>query len=307
MTLLNRISVLAAKVEATPGTAETLTNTEAAYNILDANIVANLEMSDRPIQGSFRHLPSVPGARSATCTFTLEMTGNGAGGVPAWATVFLAACGFVNTTGTLSPVAEAPGANVKTLTIGLYENGRRKLMSGAVGNAVFNFTFGQLISISFTFEGLWQGASDQTLLVPTYPTIIPMRAASTTFTIAALTPCFDTMTLDLGNTLYLRPCSGNATGYISGIITSRKPMITLDPEAKLVATDDRYGRWLAMTTQAFSYAVTNGTDTITFAAPAVQILNVDPGEREQLKTDSTQLMCCASGTSAELTIAFAAA
>jgi len=88
MTLLSRLSVLAAKVEATPGSAETLAAADAAFNIMDAEMNANIDVSTRPIQGSFRKLPGVPGMRTATCTFSLELIGDGSGGVPTWATTF---------------------------------------------------------------------------------------------------------------------------------------------------------------------------------------------------------------------------
>jgi hypothetical protein len=307
MTLPRRFTVLAAKVEATPGTAEALTASEAAYNIFDAQITPNIPMSERPQQGSYRHNAAVAGPRSATCTFRIELTGNGSGGVPTWATVFLAACGVVNSGGVLTPRNEVVGANVKTITIGVYEAGRRSRMSGAMGNAVFEFVSGQLIGIDFTFTGKWEGEDDQTLIVPTYPTRLPLRAAATTFTIGSVTPCFETMTFDLGNEVYLRPCSTTDSGFAAAVITSRRPVFSLDPEAKLVATDDRYGRWLASTTQAFSYAVEDADDSITFAAPAVQIMNVTPGERGNLITDNTELLCVASGTDPEFSITFAAA
>jgi hypothetical protein len=90
----------------------------------------------------------------------------------------LAGCGIAITNGTLSPRNEAPGTNVKTLTLGLYENGRRKLMSGAVGNVVFNFVPGEPVMMNFTFRGVYQGVSDTAILTPTYPTITPIRASS---------------------------------------------------------------------------------------------------------------------------------
>jgi hypothetical protein len=94
--MATRYSIFGAKIETTPGTAETLLAADGAWNIMEAEMNANIDVSVRPIQGTFRKLPGVAGARGATCTFSLEVIGTGAGGVPAWATTFLAACGVVN-------------------------------------------------------------------------------------------------------------------------------------------------------------------------------------------------------------------
>lgn len=307
MTLLSRLSVLAAKVETTPGTAESLSASDAAWNIMDAEMNATIPVSVRPIQGSFRKLEGVPGARQAVCTFTLEIIGDGSGGVPAWATTFLAGCGIVNSTGVLTPRGEAPGSNVKTLTIGLYENGRRKLMVGAVGNCVATITPGSSVMLAFTFTGVWAGVTDTAILSPTYPTLQPIRASNGACTINSVVQAFVTMTLDFGNVVAIRPSISTASGYVHAIITDRTPMFTIDPEAKLVATTDVFGDWQAGTTRALSVSFEDAADNVTIAAPAVQRMTVANADREGLRVDTQTLQCCRSGSDAEFSITFAAA
>lgn len=304
MTLLTSNSVLAIKTEVTPGTAETLTGAEAVYNILDAQMNATIPISVRQSQGSMTKIAGVPGARQAVCTFNLEMTGDGAGGVPAWATTLLAACGLVNTTGTLTPRSEAPGANVKTVTIGLYENGRRKLMVGAVGNVSFPISPGSSVIMAFSFTGVWAGVSDVAILAPTYPTIVPIRASSGICNINSVAQTFATATLDLGNVIAVRPSIATESGFAHAIITNRAPMWTIDPEAKLVAGGDVFGDWQTGTARALSLVFANDTDSITFGSLAAQRMTVGDADREGLRVDSQTLQCCRTGSNPELSILF---
>lgn len=308
MTLIRRNSVLAASIEATSGTIESLDASDAAFNVFNAVMNPTIDFQERPVQGSFSHLPGVLGARGATCTFSIELTGDGAGGVPGWASTFLPACGWTVSTGVFSPKSEAPGSNVKTLTIGLYENGRRKIMRGAAGTFTIEITAGQIIMLNFTFTGVWGGVTDTAILSPTYPTATPIRAAAATFTIGSVTPCFEQFSIDAGNNVILRPCIGNAdnSGYVAAMITDRRVTASTDPEAKLVATDDRYGRWLAYTTQALSMAFDDGLDIVTLAAPAAQIVSLADGDRNGLRTDATEFQFCRSSGNDEFTITFAA-
>jgi hypothetical protein len=309
MTLLSRVSLLAVKVETTPGVAETTSAADAAYNFMDAEMNGDIPVSTRPIQGSFRKLPGVPGARAAECTFSLELTGNGAAGVPGWATVLLAGCGIVNSTGTLTPRSEGPGANVKTLTMRLYENGRYKSMSGAVGNVQFVITPGQSIMMNFTFRGKWRGVVDDAMPTPTYPTIFPIRASSSDglFTINSVAQSFATATFDVGNQIELRTSIADETGIAHGIITDRSPTWTIDPESRLVAANPVFGDWVAATTRALSFKANDGADEVTFAAPAVQKITVGNGDRNGLRLDPQTLLCCRDGANAEFSIAFGAA
>jgi hypothetical protein len=304
MTLLSRLSVLAAKVEANPGVAETLAGADAAFNIMDAEMNANIDVSTRPIQGSFRKLPGVPGMRTATCTFSLELIGNGAGGVPTWATTFLSACGVVNSAGILTPRNENPGTNVKTLTIGLYEAGRRKLMRGAVGNVVFEIVPGQAVMMNFTFTGVWAGVSDTAILAPTYPTLAPIRAASGGATINLVAQTFASCSFDVGNVVAIRPSILNAEGATHGIITDRTPTFTIDPEARLVAADNIWADWIAGTTRALALSIEGSDDKVNIEAPAVQRQTISNGDREGLRLDQQTLLCCRDGANAEFLIQF---
>ena len=286
MPLLKRVRVLAAKIETTVGTAETPDATDADYNVFDAMMQANIEYIDRPSQGSFGHLPGAVGMYGATCTFKTELTGSGTPGTaPQWALALLPACGFSHTAGTFTPLAEGTGTNIKTVTLCLYENGMLKKMRGCSGNFKITFAPGKPIMFDWTFQGAWIAPTDATILAPTYPTNLPLKAASNTFTIGSWSPCFQSMTIDSGNTLTARECATAAGGLNSFAITDRVVTGSFNPETPLVATKDNYGLWIANTQEAFSYAVTDGVDTITFAGPKFERTNMQEGDRNGMVTD----------------------
>lgn len=311
MPLIRRKSVLAAKIESTSGTAESLAAADAAFNVFDLTISPTIAMTARPSQGSFSHLPAVPELRGATCTFRTEVYGSGSGGVPGWASTFLPACGWTDTAGTFSPKAEMAGANVKTITIGAYIDGNRMLLRGCAGTFTMTFETGKIASINWTFTGIWQGQSAVALLTPTYPTALPLRVANATFTFpGGYTPCWQQFTVDAGNTVILRECAQNtdASGYAAAAITDRLPTGTINPEAELDGTKDHYDLWTSMTEEAIAFSIQNATDKFALAIPKAQRMNVQLGERNGLVTDEITFQCnknAAAGND-ELTFTFSA-
>jgi hypothetical protein len=310
MSLLKKRHVLAAKIETTSGTAESLTNAEAAFNVFDLTMQPTIAFTQRQGNGSFSQMPSVRELMGGTCTFRTEIYGNGSGGVPAWADVFFPACGWTKATQTFTPKSEAPGSNVKTLTLGAYVDGRRHLMRGCAGSFTLNFETGRLASIDWTFTGVWSSTSDQSLLTPTYPTALPLRVANATFTIGSWSPCFQNLSIDAGNEVFLRECATNtdASGYAAAIITGRQVTGSINPEATLLATKPNYTNWIASTEEAFSFAIVNATDKVTFSMPKFQITNLQEGERNGVVTDEITFQAnrsVAAGND-ELSIVFAA-
>jgi len=121
MAMIRKLVTMAAKIETTPGTAETLTGAEAAFDAINPKMTPNIGMTGIQMQGKFADIEQVPEGHQATCTFTTALRGDGAAGVPVWASTFLPACGWVNSAGTFSPLTQAPGSSVKTATIAMHE------------------------------------------------------------------------------------------------------------------------------------------------------------------------------------------
>lgn len=302
MPLLKKLRVLAAKIETTSGTAIALGAADAAMNVFDVDIQANIDFNERQQQGSSSMLPGVTGLRGGSLSFKSHLYGDGAAGTPTWASTLLPACGMVESTGTFSPKTAAPGSDVKTLTMGVYENGLFKSLRGSAGTFKVICETGKPISLEWTFTGVWQAPTDVAIIAPTYPSPLPLRFSNSTFTIGgSAPPCMAKIEFDAGNNVVLRECPtvSDGSGYFGGLITERKFAGTMDPEATLVATDDVYGDWIGHTEKALSLSVTDSTDTITIAAPQIQYNNVQEGEREKLQTDDISFMCNASAAAGD--------
>lgn len=311
MPLLRRRSVFAAKTEGTIGTAETLTGSEGVYNARDFEIQPTIGMTRREGQGGFNYLPSVPEGMIGTCKIVHDIAYDGTN-IPTWASVLLPACGWVDTAGVFSPVSSGPGANVKTLTIGHYKDGKRSLLSGAMGTFQIKLDTGKVAYIEFTFTGKYSSnETDTTIIAPTYPTTIPLRFAAGALTWNSVALCTSSLTVDAGNSVIMRECvnASDRSGYVSALVTNRAPMITADPESVLVATQDRDAKWLTSTPEALSITLNGtGNSTIVIAAPEAQIENKQQGNRSDMMTDDlTWLATAGSAVDTELTITFNAA
>lgn len=287
MPLLRRRRILAAKLETVPGTAESLTAADATINVFDPTINPTIEFEERPGQGSFSHLTGTLGAYGATLTFTTELHGGST--TPVWASTLLPACGWVENTGIFSPKSRAPGVDgVKTATLALYEDGRLKVMRGAMGTFVVTFPSGRKPTIEWTFTGIWMPVTDVALVAPTYVTTPPLRFGDAALTIGAYTPKVEQVTLDAGNEVILREDATDASGYSTAIITARRPIGTLNPEAEKVGTKDVYGEWLSRTEQALAIELGGEDNYLAIEAPKLQFTNVQDGDRNNLITDELE-------------------
>jgi hypothetical protein len=308
MSLLRRRTVFAAKAESTIGTAEALTNAEGAYNVYDLLIQPQIEAIQREGQGAFNYLPAVMGARGGVATFSTDLPWGGDGAsLPTWATVLLAGCGYVNSSGTFKPKTLKPGtssADPRTLTIAGYVDGKARKLSGCMGTVSFDLPTGGLAKANWTFTGKWEDEADVSLLAPTYPTDLPSRCAGDTFQFNNVSICVSSCTIDAGNTVVLRECTTHASGYASAIVTNRQPTISADPEATL---SGRYSLFTGSTEYELEYKLpTAGSGTIIFLASKAQIQSINQGNRNDIVTDDIVWQCNKNGTTndEELTIQF---
>lgn len=299
MVLLRKKRVFAAKVETTPGTAESLTGAEGVYNAYNVVIQPNIPVEERTGQGAFNRLAGVPGGLSGTATFRTDIHYDGTN-IPTWASVLLPACGWVNNSSTFEPNTEAPGSNVKTVTIGCFADGKLFRIAGAMGTFQAVFPTGRMAYIDWTFTGKWVTASDTAIIAPTYPTTIPLRYATTTTTYNSVALCVESVTFDAGNTVILRECAADVTGYATALVTDRYPKITANPESTLVATRDPHGYLTAGTEAAFSLSVPVSTGSLTWTATDAQVLNTQDEDRGGVMVDALEFGCNRSGTTDDL-------
>jgi hypothetical protein len=306
MTQLKRKRVLAAKIETTSGTAESLTASDAAFNAYDVVFQNETEMEEREGQGGFGRIASVPGGYKGRATFKTDCPWDGTATEPSWADTFLPACGVVKATNTFTPRTEAPGANVKTLTLGCYYDGSLKMLSGCAGTGKLVCPTGKAAYWEWDFQGVWIEPSDASILSPTYPTALPMRYANSTTTFNSVALCLSNITFDIGNTVTMIECaSGN--GFARAMVTDRRPTVTGDPESKLMATQNRHALMLAMTEGILTWDLdgpTNGKMTV--SAPKAQLIANSEADRAGLVTDNLEWQLNRNGSTIdqEFTILF---
>ena len=285
--MLRKKRLIAIKHETTPGTAIALANGDAAFNAYDITITPNINVEEHVKPGGFDRNGGNPGARQGTCTFKTMLAATDSA-VPTWASVCLPACGWKNTTGLFEPVAEAPGTNAKTVTIGVYSDGKLFSIYGAMGTFRIVCPNGRPCYIEWTFTGKWAAVTDTALLTPTYPTDTVLRYATATTTFNSVALCVESLTLDAGNTVVMRECATDATGFHTALVTDRYSKLTANPESALVASRNPHGQLVAGTEAAFSLSMPYGTDSLVFAATKAQVLSVGDGNRNGIMVDDLE-------------------
>lgn len=311
MTLLRKVRVLAAKLESTSGTAESLAAADGKFNAYNIEIQPTIEYIERIGQNSFSAIDGAVGTRGGTVNFTIQLEGDGSGGIPDWAETFLPACGMVATAQVYAPKSESAGSNVKTLTIGVYENGLLKMIKGSAGTMSIAGAAGKPLEATFSFTGVWVTPTDAAAVTPTYPSAAIFRTidADTLIGGAAVT-CWEAFSIDLANEVFLRPCadSTDGSGYSAAVVVGRAPVGQLNPEASLVAADPIYTTFAAGTISAFAMDFANSTDKVAFSAPAIQRTNVQEVDRGGVQADTIDFRMLRSAAIGddELTITFSA-
>ena len=292
--LLKKVSVLAAKIESTVGTAISLDATNATFNVYNAQITPNIQFTDREGQGAFSKLSSVLGQQTGTCTFSTDLIMGTT--ESAWSSTFLPACGLGKSSTTYSCKSEAPGSTVKTLTMALYVNGVIRRLRGAVGNFVINCLAGQKISLDFTFQGVYDAFEAGAILAPTYATNQALRWAASTTSIGGTAVAASSLTFDLGNVINPLESQAVDEGVKNFIISDRRPTLTIDPEADTSNSITRYTNWLDMSPVAVAWNSGLSADggKWDFSIPAAQTINQQPGERSGIETEQLQFLATKS-------------
>jgi len=307
MSLLALKRVFAAKVEGTIGTAETLTGAEGAFNAYGTIIKPTVPVEPREHQGGFNKRAGVKGAQMGVATFKTDLAWDGTATLPTWASVLLPACGFVNNSGTFTPRTEAPGSNVKTVTIGCFMDGSIvETICGAMGDFRIVMPAGQVGFIEWTFTGVYKSVASGSLITPTYPTAPLIRYANSATTFNSVGLQNENFTFAAGNSVVMLE-GQTVEGYTHAVVSDRNPRYTSNPLSVLLATQNRYTAWLDSTEAVLSVTLAGpSTSTIVISSPKAQILNKQPGERNKIVIDELEFAANANGSTVdqEVSIAF---
>ena len=311
--ILSNRQIVAAKIEAAEGTPETLAGADANVQILEpAKWEPNIGMFARQLMDvSYSNFAMIPGTRLGTITFTVENKGSGAAGTaPALGKCFKA-CGLGETvvggvSVTYAPVSAL--ASVPSLTVAIYQDGVRKQIKGARGNVKYSAINGEPGKFEFTFVGVYDAVTDQSLLTPSgVETTVPVALLSATFSVASFSAFISQISFDMGNKLEPRPDINQASGYISTLLTGREPKGAFDPELELVATHDWYGRWLAGTTGSLTWRHPGSAGNISvFTVPKCQYTKISDGDRNGIALAPVEYLMVRNSTGGndELSIAY---
>jgi len=306
--MLQARTQLAAKIEATEGTAETLSGTDALL-VASQSFKPSIQVSEREnVSASLSRFAGVPGLRSAQMEFDVELKGSGAAGTAPALGKLLKACGFGETIVAGTSVTYLPASSsISSMTLALYMDGVIKKMWGARGNVSLKLEHGKHGILHFTFTGADFSVADGALLSSgiSYETTVPQPFQNAAFSIDAYAALIGSLEFNMNNEIALRPDVNSSSGHKSAVIAKRKPSLTMDPEMVAVATYDFYGKLRSGNLGALSAALAGAAGNIcTITAPKVQFTGITPGEKSGIRSLGIDCWLNRNSGDDELSIAF---
>ena len=277
-----------AKVEAAPGTAETLATADQfiASNVQFKPSIAFTANSG--MTGVHSKEPGVAGVRSGTISFDIALKGSGtAGTAPEWRDCPMA-CGLSETIVGATSVTYAPAAAESYYTFGWIVPGlggatedQLWRLAGCQGNMSLSWKAGEFHMASFSMTGVLQAPTDSSVVaVPTWDTTAPSAFLAPAMLVHTVSLAFETFTMDMGNEVAIRPNANGAAGALTAQITGRRVVGTFDAEMEKLTTFDFFTRMTAGTTGAIAMTPVGAAgNKVDLDLPKVQISSIDIAER----------------------------
>lgn len=239
MALFMRKTLVAVGVEATEGSAETLTGADC-FLIRNATLtpLAGNTASREFVRETFGNYGTIQLDQHVELSFEVEFSPSGAAGTaPAYADALLA-CGLAEVTDTGVSVTYNPiSTDHDSATIIVFMDGIKHVMTGARGNVSLNLARGSLPTLNFTFMGSYTAPTDATPLVPDFTDwkvpLGPNSLNTQTVTLHGEDVCMESLSIDLANATTFRDLPGCDP---KALITDRKPAGTIVFEMTNVAT-----------------------------------------------------------------------
>lgn len=284
MTILSQRAIVACEAESVEGTMETLV---AADGMLVFNPVftPTVAMHERdPVRSTLSPVVDLPGLRSATMSFDVELVGSsvGAGTAPHYSDA-LKCCGFGETlVGGTSVTYKPASATISSATLGMWLDGKVYRLWGARGNVTFKFEAGTPGIMSFEFTGAdWSEADEALLAGVTYESALPPMFLDASLVMDAYSAIISGVEINMNNAISLRQNANKQSGHISAVITNRAPSATFNVENVLVATYAFMTKWRAGTLVALSFDMGSvAGNQIAVSAPKVQFRTITLEDRE---------------------------
>lgn len=288
--MLSRRRAIAAKIEGVEGTMEAITVADGGVLAVDPKFEADIKMYERNnvMLGTLSNMQPLPGQQAGSISFNVELKGAGeayaANKLPD-VSKFIRACGFAETidiTAGAEKVTYLPASTgIPSITIWLYEDGMVRKLYGCRGTVSLSGKIGEPVFAQFKFTGVYGGTDVAAMIAPTFSSVVPPTVLGANLTIDAYAAICETFSIDMGNEIQLRPSISAAKGYLSALMTGRKPTGKLDPEMVLPTTYDFMGKWIAGTTAALSIGPvgTANYNRFNLTAPKCVYTKVGSGDR----------------------------
>jgi len=309
MTMLTKKSLILAKIESTYGTDPTPTGADDAIMAFDPVITINADMKERyPANDDISRYPELRGKTACEVKFTTELKGSGSAGTAPKTSPLWQACGMSETIVSSTSVTYSPlSATFLSCTLYVYIDGIRYDVVGCIGTFDIDLTSGEVGKVNWTFNGLYELPTDQSIATPTFETTTPVIVKGTTTTFGSYSAIIEKLTLNMNNVVAERPDFNQTDGIKGYAVTSRNPEGSMTVEAVLRATSnaDFLGYFDARTSKALSMALgaTAGNIT-TITADKCYLKAPVVGDREGVRTFEIPFQCARSSGNDELNIQF---
>ncbi len=307
MVMLKRKQVILAKVETTYGVDVTPAAADDAILAINPEIKEVREVIERNINVStLSNKPAIEGKRSAELTFQVEIKGSGTAGTAPRLGALLEACSMERTndpgvSDTYTPVSSSQ----ESVTIYVYIDGRRHILTGARGSFKITATAGAICMLDFTFKGIYNAATTTSMVTAIYDAPVPPTCKSAAFSYNSKTTlCAKMAEIDLANTIAQRDCMNEASGVGGFEITERKPTMTFDVEAQLETSYDFRGDMMSTPREvSFEIGSTEG-NTCTITVPKYNVTNIEYADAEGILIEKLSGECSIDSGDDELEIVF---
>ncbi len=234
--MLEQHTVILAKIEGTYGSDPTPVEADNAIKAYETSIQVVADMKTRnPGNNDLTPFPEIRGKTYVEVKFFTYVHLSGTAGTAPRLSPLFQACGLSETIVSATSVTYAPETPADGVTLYVYKDGIRHIVTGCVGNYDFDFTAGELGRINWTFKGIYQIATDQAIADPTFDTPDPVICKGTTMTFGSYAPIITKLTINANNVIAERPDFNQTEGLKGFIITGRNYDGVMTVEAVLRA------------------------------------------------------------------------
>ncbi len=279
MTLRTSQRLLLAEIESTYGTDPTPTGSANAILVrsLDITPIQSDVVERNLVRGFMGNFEALLAFQRVEMTFEVELAGSGAAGTaPAWGPI-MKACGASETVVGSTSVTYAPvSSSFSSVTFYYYTDGVRHKVTGARGSFSINATVGEIPTISFTFQGIYNAPDDSANPTPTYQNqakpVLFKQGNTTSQQLFSYAGAVESFTFDLNAELIYRELVG---GSKEVLYNDRKPSGTVVLEAELMATHNYFTNITGTSTgnNTFQHGQSAG-NIATFSAPQTDITGI---------------------------------